>query len=101
MVIPTKGCRVLTRFKIRTQWRLLNVHVVAQKCCSSSYKNLLHWVKFLLINPWDYEIFGAGVISLRPLQNSPNVFIPQLFSDSCVTALVILLQRGHTADGAA
>lgn len=36
-----------------------------------------------------------------PLQKLPNVFIPQPFSDSYVTALVILLQRGHTADGAA
>ena len=42
-----------------------------------------------------------GFDSLRPLQNSPNVFIPQIFSDSYVTALVIFLQRGHTADGAA
>lgn len=68
MVIPTKGCRVLPRFKIRTQWRLLNARAVVQKCCSSYYKTLLQCVKFFLINPWDYEIFGAGVISLRPLQ---------------------------------
>ena len=39
--------------------------------------------------------------SLRPLQNYPNVFIPELFSDSYVTALVILLQGVHTADGTA
>lgn len=69
MVIPTKGCRVLTRFKIRTQWRLLNARAVVQKCCSSYYKTLLQCVKFFLINLWDYEIFGAGVISLRPLQS--------------------------------
>ncbi|EFB7633766.1 TPA: hypothetical protein HMQ09_03865 [Escherichia coli] len=30
------------------------------KRCSSSYKTLLQCTKFLLINPWDYEIFGAG-----------------------------------------
>lgn len=45
--------------------------IVPMKICSSSYKTLLQCVKFLLINPWDYEIFGAGVISLRPLQ-TPN-----------------------------
>ncbi|MEK8760514.1 hypothetical protein P2S18_23045, partial [Escherichia coli] len=38
------------------------------KRCSSSYKILLQYITFLLINPWDYEKFGAGVISLRPLQ---------------------------------
>ena len=71
MVFLNKVCRGLTSFKIRTQWRLLNARVVAQECCSSSYKTLLQCVEFLLINPWDYEIFGAGVISLRPLQNFP------------------------------
>ncbi len=55
--------------------------IVPMKICSSSYKNLLHWVKFLLINPWDYEISGAGVISLRPLQiqvswSLPNSIFP-------------------------
>ncbi|AWJ00030.1 hypothetical protein DEF50_11055 [Escherichia coli] len=46
------------------------------KRCSSSYKILLQCITFLLINPWDYEKFGAGVISLRPLQFIFAVILP-------------------------
>lgn len=49
----------------------------------------------LLLVLWLVVLFPS------PLQNFPNVFIPLSFSKLYVTALVILLQRGHTADVAA
>ncbi len=40
------------------------------------------------------------VLLPSPLQKYPNVFIPKHFSRPYVMALVILLQRSDTADGA-
>lgn len=56
---------------------------------------LEHVEMALLLVSWLVVLFPS------PLQNFPNVFIPRYFSISYVTALLILLQRGHTADGAA
>ncbi|EFF9718646.1 hypothetical protein GIB53_21570 [Escherichia coli] len=55
---------------------------------------LEHVEMALLLVSWLVVLFPSS------LQNSPNVFIPLSFSKPYVTALVILLQGVHTADGA-